>query len=227
MISHPSTVEAVNPEGTNCDKRSGGGVGLTMSTTITIDADHVYRDWTGAVWLGVTEILTAVLGDQWAGKTGQYHLDRWRSVHALFALLGNGERLEDYDVAPGLLPYAEQWRALRDVVQPGFVATEAIVYHASMRYAGTLDAVAYIGGRLCVLDYKASPTPRDKWQMAAYAMAWESMGGDKIAGLVSVQITPESWRMGEVVTGSKYAAAKREWMAIRTVYGLLEQSKGR
>jgi hypothetical protein len=84
-----------------------------------------------------------------------------------------------------------------------------------------------LGGIACVLDYKASPTPRDKWQMAAYAMALEAMHGGKIAGLVSVQITPESWRMGEVVTGSKYAAAKREWMAIRTVYGLLEQSKGR
>jgi hypothetical protein len=193
-----------------------------MSTTITIDADHVYRDQTGAVWPGVTDILTAVLGDQWAGKTGQYHLDRGRSVHALFDMLARGEALDDYDVAPGLLPYADQWRAWQATTGLHFVATEVLVHHEAMRYAGTLDAVVRIGKATCILDYKASPTPRDKWQMAAYAMAWESMGGDKIAGLVSVQITPDSWRMGEVVTGSKYAAAKREWMAIRTVYGLLE-----
>ncbi|MFI8414570.1 cytochrome [Paeniglutamicibacter gangotriensis] len=44
-------------------------------------------------------------------------------------------------------------------VQP--LAAEVTVWNASVGYAGTLDLVATIGGRLCLIDYKTRGTGRD------------------------------------------------------------------
>ena len=195
--------------------------------TIALDAEtHVYKDETGAIWPGVTDILSTVLGDQWAGKAGQYHLDRGHAAHALYALLGDGEDLAQYNVDPELMPYANQWRGWQVATGADIVTTERIIHHAALRYAGTLDAVVSIAGRLYVADYKASPTFRDRWQMAAYAVAWDAIDAMKIHGLASVQITPDSWKMSEPITGRELETAKREWCAIRTVYGCMMKEKG-
>jgi hypothetical protein len=189
---------------------------------------HTYTDDQGAEWPSVTTILGAVLGNQWEGVAGQYHLDRGRSVHALFDLLARGESLDDYDVAPDLLPYADQWRKWRAACNPEIIASESLVFHSAMRYAGTADLVATIGKRLCIVDYKATATFRDRWQLAAYALAYESMSKHLVQGLVSVQIRPDSWRMSPPITGSELAVVRREWQGIRTAFGCQckEKAKG-
>ena len=194
--------------------------------SIALDAaTHTYRDETGAVWPGVTTILSTVLGDQWAGKATQYHLDRGHAAHALYALLGDGEDMAQYNVDPELLPYANQWRAWQAATGAAIMATERAVHHERLRYAGTMDAAAMIGRRYYIMDYKGSATLRDRWQLAAYAMAHEDMGGTKADGVLSVQITPESWKMSEPITGRELEIAKREWCAIRTVYGCVCKEK--
>jgi hypothetical protein len=61
--------------------------------------------------------------------------------------------------------------------------------------------------------------------MAAYAVAWDAIDMMKIHGLASVQITPESWQMSAPITGRELETAKREWCAIRTVYGCVCKEK--
>ena len=52
----------------------------------------------------------------------------------------------------------DEWWQLYDV-QP--VAAEITIWNQELGYAGTLDLVARIGGRLCLIDYKTKNTDRD------------------------------------------------------------------
>ncbi|MSR97393.1 cytochrome [Arthrobacter sp. BL-252-APC-1A] len=52
----------------------------------------------------------------------------------------------------------DEWWQLYDV-QP--VAAEITIWNQELGYAGTLDLVAKIGGRLCLIDYKTKNTDRD------------------------------------------------------------------
>ncbi|MCC3279523.1 PD-(D/E)XK nuclease family protein [Arthrobacter sp. zg-Y40] len=52
----------------------------------------------------------------------------------------------------------DEWWKLYEV-QP--IAPEITVWNAEVGYAGTLDLVARIGGRLCLIDYKTKKTDRD------------------------------------------------------------------
>jgi hypothetical protein len=124
------------------------------------------------------------------------------------------------------MPYAHQWRQWQSATGAHLLTTERIIHHATLRYAGTLDAVVVIGGKAYIVDYKASPTLRDRWQMAAYALTWDAIDVMKIHGLASVQITPDSWQMSAPIVGRELETAKREWCAIRTVYGCMMKEKG-
>jgi hypothetical protein len=170
-------------------------------------------------------MLTAVLGDQWAGRTTDYHLARGQAAHAVYAILGRGEDVALYDIDPALDGHVRQWRAWRAMTMPCFVEVELAVHSVRHDYAGTLDAVAWIGGRLTILDYKATATRRDIWQMALYALAYTEQTGVVIPQAIGVQITADSWRMSEPVKGPEWERAKRQALAARTVYGMMEQER--
>ena len=83
------------------------------------------------------------------------------------------------DVPPEQEPYFRAFRAWWDENQPVPVASEHRMYHKLMRYAGTMDLVAYIGGELALVDYKTTATTNPmSWpvQLEAYAQALKSMG---------------------------------------------------
>lgn len=79
-----------------------------------------------------------------------------------------------------VLPYLEQFDRWCQVWQPIYLAAEAAVYNRTYGYAGTLDAIAVIGGQRVILDYKSSkrsvdadgkptgPYPEVALQLAAY-----------------------------------------------------------
>ena len=52
----------------------------------------------------------------------------------------------------------DEWWDLYDV-RP--LAPEATIWNAEVGYAGTLDLIAEIGGRVCIIDYKTKGTTRD------------------------------------------------------------------
>ena len=193
---------------------------------VTLDpVTHTYRDPAGRQVPGVTSILSAVLGDQWAGKTTEYHLARGQAAHAVYALLGRGEDLGLYTIDPALDGHVRQWREWEECTAPVFDALEMAVHSTRHDYAGTLDAVAWIGGKRSIIDYKATATRRDVWQMALYALAYEEQTGVVIQQAIGVQITADSWRMSEPVRGVEWERAKRQALAARTVYGMMEQER--
>lgn len=91
----------------------------------------------------------------------------------------------------------DEWWDLYDV-RP--IAAEITVWNHTVGYAGTLDLVARIGGRLCLIDYKTKGTGRDGrvkaldpkvvMQLTAGLKAEESLV-DPEAG------TWEEWRHGQ------------------------------
>lgn len=113
---------------------------------------------------------------------------RGTDVHAAAEALNLGQTP---DVAEHIKPYVEWYRAFLDDHAPVFEAAEAPVYSIEWGYAGTLDAIAVIDGRRCVLDVKTTdkrpdgsdgarpPYPEVALQLAAYAHA-EGVGIDPI-----------------------------------------------
>ena len=193
---------------------------------VTLDPiTHTYRDPAGRQVPGVTSILSAVLGDQWAGRTTEYHLARGQAAHAVYALLGRGEDLGLYEIDPALDGHVRQWREWDKVAVPIYHAVELAVHSERYDYAGTLDAVAHVNGRLTILDYKATATRRDVWQMGLYALAYEEQTASVIYQAIGVQITADSWRMSEPVRGVEWERAKRQALAARTVYGMMEAER--
>ncbi|WP_298251262.1 cytochrome [uncultured Arthrobacter sp.] len=65
--------------------------------------------------------------------------------------------LEEHEEG-GFAQRFDEWWELYDV-RP--VEAELTVWNASLGYAGTLDLVATIGGRTCLIDYKTKKTDRD------------------------------------------------------------------
>lgn len=60
------------------------------------------------------------------------------------------------EVEPHIAPYVEQYRLFLEAHQPEFLMAEAPVYNLTHGYAGTLDAVARIDGKVVVVDMKTT-----------------------------------------------------------------------
>ena len=103
------------------------------------------------------------------------------AVHAAcesYALTGQRPEVDD-EVSP-FLDRFDEWL---QQAQPVYEAVETTVYSATYGYAGTLDAIATIGGQRVLVDYKtsrkssdsrgqpSSPYPEVALQLAAYRHA--------------------------------------------------------
>ncbi len=87
------------------------------------------------------------------------------------------------EVDAEVAPYLERFDEWAQVWQPSYEAAEAAVYNRTYGYAGTLDAIATVGGQKVLLDYKSSkksigsddkptkPWPEAALQVAAYRHA--------------------------------------------------------
>jgi hypothetical protein len=63
--------------------------------------------------------------------------------------------------AHGEAAYADRFDEWWDLYDVRPLAPEVTVWNAELGYAGTLDLVAEIGGRVCIIDYKTKGTTRD------------------------------------------------------------------
>ena len=81
-----------------------------------------------------------------------------------------------------------------------FISTEATVHH-NHEYAGTLDLLALIDGKLTIIDYKSSYRQKNALQidehfqqLAAYALAHDSMHNTKIEMAMLFVVYKESYK---------------------------------
>lgn len=98
-----------------------------------------------------------------------------------------GEKVADQEIKHERAYYVyagfETWAASVDL-DP--IAIEAPVYSVAHSYAGTLDLLALVSGRLTLLDWKTSPRvyPEMRLQNIAYRKALEEMTGAVAEGLL-------------------------------------------
>jgi hypothetical protein len=75
-----------------------------------------------------------------------------------------------------------------------FIASEKLVYSKKYGYAGTLDGIAEIDGKIYIIDYKVSKGlyPGVAMQTAAYQFADEEESGTKYAGRWAIRLSKET-----------------------------------
>jgi CRISPR/Cas system-associated exonuclease Cas4 (RecB family) len=100
--------------------------------------------------------------------------DRGTLIHSATELYDAFEIMPEAD--DECLPFVKAWATLRDTLKFEIVESEMMVFHDTLRYAGTLDRIVRMqDGELAVLDIKSGA--KAKWhplQLAAYALAWEA-----------------------------------------------------
>ena len=78
--------------------------------------------------------------------------------------------------------YLLAWRKFLRDVRPVFIEAEMRLYHTLYRYAGTLDRVAMIDGRLCIIEIKTGGVIDEyAMQTAAYQEAYNNCQLDDLA----------------------------------------------
>ena len=94
------------------------------------------------------------------------------------------------EVSPELEAVVNNFMAWRAASDMDIRLTEAMLYSAKYRYAGSADAVAYRDGKLTVLDWKTSNGiyPEYGLQVAAYAKALEEMTGEPVSEAWTVRL---------------------------------------
>jgi hypothetical protein len=83
------------------------------------------------------------------------------------------------DISPERRGYFEGFRKWFDEVKPVVVSTEFQTYHKYLIYAGTVDLLAYLNGKLYVIDYKTTYRVEKmltRVQLEAYKQALISHG---------------------------------------------------
>ena len=98
-----------------------------------------------------------------------------------------------------------------------FISTEATV-HNNHEYAGTLDLLALVDGKLTIIDYKSSYRPKSSLQidehfqqLAAYALAHDNMHNTKIEQAMIFVVYKESYKY-EILTSDSLLLHKYKIM---------------
>ena len=117
-----------------------------------------------------------------------------------------------------------QFASWADDLTVKFLAAERVVYSKEYDYAGTVDIVCRINGKLCIADNKFSKGfyPETYLQLAAYAQAIEEEDGEKVYDGFILRFDKETGDMEydlepnimDHFDGFKAAQALQNWQAM-------------
>ena len=162
---------------------------------------HIYRI-DGNIVPGVSEILE---GARFKEPPSDHNREAFESagkfgtaVHRACELYDLGT-LKEEELDPELVPYLEAWKNFR-IIYDAEIHDSDIEYQAyspTYDYAGTLDRVLFIYGKLTLIDIKTSSV-MPKWtglQLAGYQIAYEEMTGEKIFQRWGVHLTEGKYKV--------------------------------
>lgn len=210
---------------------------MSKSPAILFEGDsHSYKV-DGAAVPSVTEVLTSVLGPHPASAhTTEYHLMRGQVAHAIYAIAGSvaaGGKSPDqvrteieagWTLDTAMQVYLDGWLAWYAVFPGTIIECEKRVASIVYGYAGTLDLlVKDAKGRLGIIDFKQSHSGRDRYQMAAYALAYNEHHQEKVSWIQPVQITGLNYTMHKALTAQSYRMAVLSWQSIIAVYRMIKR----
>ena len=105
-----------------------------------------------------------------------------------------------------------------------WLSAEEKLYHRKHKYAGTVDARAYINGEYCVIDWKTSKAvyPEYHLQVAAYAKAVEDMHDKKVDATYILRCDKVTGRF-EAVRSTAIPKNFKAIMGAQTLYKRLKE----
>lgn len=142
------------------------------------ERNHIYR-LDGVELPSVSKIMEPLSRDKYAGigeKTLERAANKGTSVHNSIEFF---IKFGVEDVNPAHKGYFDAFREWWEKEQPVFVGSECRVYHPIRRYAGTVDLLAYLHGKLTLIDFKSTAALSDMTcgvQLEAYAQALAAHG---------------------------------------------------
>lgn len=142
------------------------------------EKSHIYR-LDGVEIPSVSRVMEPLKASSYAGiseKTLARAADKGSSVHNS---IENWLKFGIDDIPEEHRPYFDGFLEWWNEYQPEVVASEVKTYHKLMRYGGTIDLLAYIGGKLTLIDFKTTYRLLEKScgvQLEAYAQALASHG---------------------------------------------------
>lgn len=122
--------------------------------------------------------------------------------------LHNKGTLDEASLDPSLAPYLAGWRLFLSESGAHVVGSELRVYHPGLRYAGTLDTLVRLRGKVVLVDVKTGQVPRTVGpQLAAYQQAYESDEDNEfeIRRRLCVQLTGDGYRLHECKDPADFA----------------------
>lgn len=181
--------------------KNGEKILSVTGVTGTIDKSNALIPW-------ATKLMGKYLSDNFLGKilTGEaleVSLKEWRKEKSEAADIGTaihdwirakikGEEPaipEDDKVRNGVIAFLK-WTGETKIK---WLESEKIVYSKKHDYVGTLDAIAKIGGKKYLIDYKSSKGlyPEFYLQTAGYQIAYEEEHGQSIDGRILIHLGKE------------------------------------
>lgn len=142
--------------------------------------------------------------------------DKGTRAHELICRIIEGGKVE---VPEDLKPHIEAFWAWYDKAGLEIRFGETMVYHPVYHYAGGMDATAWRGKQLVVLDWKTGGVwPEAAMQVAAYAKSWEAMTGERVeeGWVVGLKDGFTAKRVKDIETAfSAFLAALNIWRHMR------------
>ena len=142
------------------------------------EGPHIYR-LDGLEIPSVSAVMTPLSNARYSGinsRTLEKAAERGTEVHNA---IENHIKYDITDIPAQNRGYFEAFLQWQRDANPIPVGSEVRICHRIMRYAGTADLVAYIDGKLTLVDYKTTYTVSDmscSVQLEAYAQALKNVG---------------------------------------------------
>lgn len=141
--------------------------------TLTFDKEQHAYAVDGEELPSVTQIIRAADLYPWPSDTqdATYYMKRGTAVHAACLYDDQGRLGPEGELDEEVLPRLEAWRRFRKDTGLEILMNERSLWHPTLKYAGTLDRLVELNGKIWLLDLKAGGhVPAYGIQSAGYAM---------------------------------------------------------
>lgn len=145
----------------------------------------------GNLFPSVTQILNIVDSYKWVDKKILHQAAKFgTAAHRMTEFYDHGILNMD-SVSPALMPYLDAWKKFLHETNFEILDIEYPIA-SKLGYAGMLDRIGTIDGKLTILDIKTSNIiPKTTaLQLAAYSHAWEEMHKSKVRLRLCVHLKP-------------------------------------
>ena len=155
---------------------------------VNFDADNHQYTANGEIIPSVTQVLSSLHDfSSISPDVLENAKQRGTAIHAMVDLYIN-KKLDLSALDARLYGRLAAWIEFTNLYKPKIVGCEKVVHSAKHGFAGTLDIVCLLEGKLSLIDIKSSKAAASTagLQLAGYQIAYEEMAGVKVSRRLAV-----------------------------------------